>query len=196
MRVLQRKPDHTGIVLDHGPQDGETFPHGGGSGEGDEDAECLKRAGRAGGGQPATEIARQFHPMNPEEVDYFLTDLQYRDPEQYALVERIRKLIHSVAPQIKEEVKYGGLLFSGRSPFCGLFFYERHLSLEFSRGAELEDRHKVLKGERKLRRHIKIDKVGDLFKKNVREYLTLAYAAVAPRQGKARAARPASGTPD
>lgn len=116
--------------------------------------------------------------MNSIEVDDFLTDLQLRDEERYALVERIRKLIHSVAPRVREEVKYGGLLFSGPSPFCGLFSYERHVSLEFSRGAVLPDRHQVLEGNGKLRRHIKIEKVGDLFKKNVREYLSLAFAAV------------------
>jgi hypothetical protein len=116
--------------------------------------------------------------MNSIEVDDFLTALQMRDEERYALVERIRKLIHSVAPRVREEVKYGGLLFSGRSPFCGLFSYEGHVSLEFSRGALLPDRHKVLEGEGKLRRHIKLEKIGDLFKKNVREYVTLAFATV------------------
>ncbi|ACB36412.1 Domain of unknown function DUF1801 [Leptothrix cholodnii SP-6] len=116
--------------------------------------------------------------MNSIEVDDFLTDLQMRDEERYALVERLRKLIHSVAPRVHEEVKYGGLLFSGKSPFCGLFSYERHVSLEFSRGAALPDRHQVLEGNGKLRRHIKIEKVGDLFKKNVREYVELAFSAV------------------
>jgi len=116
--------------------------------------------------------------MNSIEVDDFLTDLQMRDAERYALVERLRKLIHSVAPRVREEVKYGGLLFSGASPFCGLFSYERHVSLEFSRGAVLPDRHQVLEGNGKLRRHIKIEKVGDLFKKNVREYVDLAFSAV------------------
>ncbi len=116
--------------------------------------------------------------MNSIEVDDFLTELQMRDAERYALVERIRKLIHSVAPRVREEVKYGGLLFSGASPFCGLFSYERHVSLEFSRGAVLPDRHQVLEGNGKLRRHIKIEKVGDLFKKNVREYVVLAFSAV------------------
>lgn len=116
--------------------------------------------------------------MNSDAVDDFLSELQLRDEERYALIERIRKLIHSIDPRISEEVKYGGLLFSGRSPFCGMFSYEAHVSLEFSRGALLPDRHKVLEGEGKLRRHIKLEKIGDLFKKNVREYLSLAFATV------------------
>ena len=116
--------------------------------------------------------------MNSDAVDDFLSALLLQDEERYDLVERIRKLIHSIDPKIIEEVKYGGLLFSGRSPFCGLFSYQNHVSLEFSRGAALPDRHKVLEGEGKLRRHIKIEKVGDLFKKNVREYVSLAFSTV------------------
>ncbi|MEY8876943.1 MAG: DUF1801 domain-containing protein [Leptothrix sp. (in: b-proteobacteria)] len=127
--------------------------------------------------------------MNLEEVDCFLSDLQVLDEARYALVERLRKLIHDVAPRgqpaLREEVRHGGLLFSGRSPFCALFLYPSHIALEFSRGAELVDRHQVLEGTGALRRHIKIDKVGDLFKKNVREYLTLALAASAQPKVKA-----------
>jgi hypothetical protein len=120
--------------------------------------------------------------MNSDAVDDFLSALLIKDEERYALVERLRKLIYSVAPRVREEVKYGGLLFSGRSPFCGLFSYEGHVSLEFSRGALLPDRHKVLEGTGKLRRHIKIEKIGDLFKKNVREYLSLAHATVSDQK--------------
>ena len=127
--------------------------------------------------------------MNPEPVDDFLNELRRADEERHALVERVRKLIHDVGPRLREEVKYGGLLFSARSPVCGLFSYDRHLSLEFSQGATLADRHHVLEGEGKFRRHIKLHKIGDLFKKNVREYLDLALAAAEAGPG-AKAAKP------
>lgn len=131
--------------------------------------------------------------MNSEAVDDFLFALQRSDPERYALVERVRVLIHTAGPRLREEVRYGGLLFSAGAPVCALFSYERHLALEFSRGAELPDRHGVLEGEGKLRRHIKLDKVGDLFKKNVREYLALAFAAAAApkKKGAGKPDRPA-----
>jgi hypothetical protein len=121
--------------------------------------------------------------MNPEPVDDFLNELRRVDEERYALVERTRKLIHTAGPRLREEIKYGGLLFSARAPVCGLFSYDKHLSLEFSRGAALADRHQVLEGEGKLRRHIKLHKIGDLFKKNVREYLELAFAAAEAEAG-------------
>jgi hypothetical protein len=122
--------------------------------------------------------------MNPEPVDDFLNELRRVDEERYALVERVRKLIHTAGPRLREEVKYGGLLFSAGSPVCGLFSYDKHLSLEFSQGAALADRHQVLEGEGKLRRHIKLHKIGDLFKKNVREYLELAFAAAEAQPAK------------
>jgi hypothetical protein len=125
--------------------------------------------------------------MNPEPVDDFLNELRRVDEERWALVERVRKLVHTAGPRLREEVKYGGLLFSAGSPVCALFSYDKHLSLEFSQGAALADRHQVLEGEGKFRRHIKLHKIGDLFKKNVREYLELAFAA-AEAQPK-RAAR-------
>lgn len=82
----------------------------------------------------------------------------------------------SVDPSVTEEVKYGGLLFSAGPPFCGIFSYARHVSLEFGRGNELADPHKVLEGEGKMRRHIKLESGDDLFKKNVREYVVAAFA--------------------
>ncbi|MFH7043164.1 DUF1801 domain-containing protein [Paucibacter sp. JuS9] len=117
--------------------------------------------------------------MNPEAVDDFLTELRKGDAERFALIDRTRELIHTAGPRLREEVRYGGLLFSARSPVCALFSYDKHLALEFSRGSELPDRHGVLEGEQGKRRHIKLNKLGDLFKKNVREYLELAFAAEA-----------------
>jgi len=84
--------------------------------------------------------------MNPEPVDDFLSELRQRDEDRYALVERVRQLIHSVDKGVGEECKYGGLLFTARSPFCGVFSYDTHVALEFSRGAALPDPHQVLEG--------------------------------------------------
>lgn len=128
--------------------------------------------------------------MNPEPVDDFLNELRRVDTERHALVERVRQLIHTAGPRLREEVKYGGLLFSAGAPVCGLFSYEKHLSLEFSQGAALADRHRVLEGEGKFRRHIKLHKVGDLYKKNVREYLELAFAAAEAGQAARAASKP------
>ena len=78
---------------------------------------------------------------------------------------------------ITEEVKYGGILFSAEKPFCGIFSYAKHVSLEFGAGASLPDKFKVLEGEGKLRRHIKLSSAQDIAEKHVGEYLLLALKA-------------------
>ena len=114
--------------------------------------------------------------MQISRVEHWLQDLRLEDEERCTLVERLRRTVLQVDPRIREEAKYGGILFSAASPFCGIFSYPRHVALEFSRGAELPDKHHVLEGEGKMRRHIKIVTGNDLFKKNVREYVALAFA--------------------
>jgi hypothetical protein len=124
--------------------------------------------------------------MSSERVEHFLEDLRLVGEDRFQLVSRLRNLILSVDPKITEEIKYGGILFSAGPPFCGIFSYTNHVSLEFGRGAELPDKHRVLEGEGKLRRHIKLDSGQDLFRKNVREYVSLAIAAANASVGKFR----------
>jgi hypothetical protein len=108
-----------------------------------------------------------------------------QDADRFQIVQSLRKLVLSVDPSITEDLKYGGLLFTGASPFCGVFSYTRHVSLEFSRGADLADPHGALEGDGHKRRHIKITSRGDIFKKNVRDYVERAFAALPPRDARA-----------
>ena len=116
--------------------------------------------------------------MKVDPVEALLADIRLLDEDRFELVQRLRRLILSVDPAITETVKYGGLLFSAGSPFCGVFSYARHVGLEFSRGADLADPHAALEGEGKKRRHIKIHHRDDLFRKNVRDYIERAFATV------------------
>lgn len=120
--------------------------------------------------------------MTTDPVDALLEDIRLVDEDRHQLMLSLRRLILSVDPSITHGVKYGGLLFAAGSPFCGLFSYERHVSLEFSRGADLADPHAVLEGDGKKRRHIKLHHRDEVFKKNVRDYVERAFAAVAGSQ--------------
>ena len=113
-------------------------------------------------------------------VDLFVHELQFESGARHDLVYRLRNLVLSVDAKITEEIKYGGILFSAGAPFCGLFSYPKHVALEFSRGAELDDPHGVLEGEGKKRRHIKLVAQPDLFGKNVRDYVSQAFARGQP----------------
>lgn len=127
--------------------------------------------------------------MRPSPIDALLEDIRLVDEDRFQLVQGLRKLILSVHPRVSEEVKYGGLLFTAGSPFCGVFSYTRHVSVEFSRGADLVDTHGVLEGEGKKRRHIKIERRDDVFKKNVRLYVQTAFEEAQRTTAQLRSAK-------
>lgn len=115
--------------------------------------------------------------MSAERVTQLLEDIRSLSDDRYQLVQSVRKLALGLDASISEEVKYGGILFAAGKPFCGIFSYAKHISLEFSEGASLLDKYKVLEGDGKLRRHIKLNTVEDVQGKHVLEYLVLAHKA-------------------
>ena len=115
--------------------------------------------------------------MPADRISKLLEDIRLLDPERFELVQTLRKIVLGLDSTISEEVKYGGILFSAEKPFCGIFSYAKHVSLEFGAGASLPDKFKVLEGEGKLRRHIKLSSAQDIAEKHVGEYLLLALKA-------------------
>lgn len=112
--------------------------------------------------------------MPADRISKLLEDIRLLDQARFELVQSLREIILGLAPSISEEVKYGGILFSAGKPFCGIFSYAKHVSLEFGAGASLPDKYGALEGKGKLRRHIKLSSAHDISRKHVREYLTLA----------------------
>lgn len=116
--------------------------------------------------------------MNPSRIQALLNDIRLTSKEHFQLVSRLRELIQKTVPGSIEEVKYGGFLFSADCvPFCGVFAYTAHVSLEFGHGAAMPDPHQVLQGSGKLRRHIKLSSVDDIATRHVAHYLPLALDA-------------------
>lgn len=115
--------------------------------------------------------------MTSVRVTKFLEDVRFLGEERFNLVQALRKEVLSLEDSISEEIKYGGILFAANKPFCGIFSYSKHVSLEFGDGASLPDRNNVLEGKGKLRRHIKLISLEDIATKHVREYLALALKA-------------------
>lgn len=85
-----------------------------------------------------------------------LHDLRLAQPELLALVECLREQVLKVCPMASETVKYGGILFSQAQPFCGIYAYREHVTLEFSQGYLLQDPEQLLEGGGKFRRHRKV----------------------------------------
>lgn len=117
--------------------------------------------------------------MSADRISKLLEDIRLRNPDRFELVQALREIILGLDSSVSEEVKYGGVLFSADQPFCGVFSYANHISLEFGAGASLPDKFNVLEGKGNIRRHIKLLSAQDISEKHIREYLVLAFKASA-----------------
>ncbi len=109
-------------------------------------------------------------------VEKFMEDIRLNRGALFPIVARLRAMALACGPVITEEFKYGGILFTSRAPFCGVFAYRDHVTLEFSEGSALADPFGVLAGKGKFRRHIKLDTEHDIEAKHVASYLQVACA--------------------
>lgn len=116
--------------------------------------------------------------MMNDRIEKLLDDIRHLSEDHYVIARQLRELVLAAGAGVTEQVKYGGILFSSGVPFCGVFSYANHVSLELSEGAKLPDPHQVLEGGGKLRRHIKLRAATDIAGKHVREYIESAFAAV------------------
>lgn len=115
--------------------------------------------------------------MPTKSVPTLLEDIRLVSEERYAVMEAVRALVNKSFKPIAEEVKYGGILFVSGVPFCGVFAYKEHVSVEFSHGARIDDAHGHLEGAGKGRRHLKLMSLDDIKNKKLAQYLPLALAA-------------------
>ena len=112
---------------------------------------------------------------NPK-INKFIEDILFVDEDKGEIVISLRKLVSKIAPNAKEEIKYGGLVFvSDKRLFCGIFIRKNHISIEFDKGAELSDPDDFLEGSGKYRRHIKILQQEDIKNKKVEYYIKESY---------------------
>lgn len=113
--------------------------------------------------------------MSDDQVTQLLSDLALTNPHGHELVQAARRTIRAVAPSATERVMYGGFMFADAAQCCGVFAYKEHVSVEFSRGCDLDDRHGALEGSGKLRRHIKLRSLADIEAKHLRSYVEQAH---------------------
>ena len=106
-------------------------------------------------------------------LDYWEID----NPALYEIANSVRTRILQLFDTVDGEVKYGGILFAAPEPFCGIFVYKQHVSVEFSHGAKIADPHGLLEGKGKGRRHLKLHTLEDVENKYLTDYLRLAQKA-------------------
>lgn len=110
-------------------------------------------------------------------VETLLSDIRLLGDMQYEVVQAVRELTRRTITPIEEQVKYGGILFASGVQFAGVFAYTSHVSVEFTRGADIDDPTCMLEGGGKERRHIKLRSVDDIAAANLATYLKLALDA-------------------
>lgn len=106
-------------------------------------------------------------------VEDLLEDIAVSRPINHAIVLALRELVEANAPGASEAIKYGGLHYTLSAPFCGIFSHSRHVSLEFSRGAEFDDG--LLLGDGQYRRHLRFSAPEDIDAERVAAYIAAAY---------------------
>jgi hypothetical protein len=108
--------------------------------------------------------------------------LSGRDNQVVDLALKLREIVLDEAPdafELVHDVKYAIALNytftrSVKQAFCGIAVYRHHANLGFWRGAELPDPKKLLEGDGKLHRHLRVAKYEDLERPSLRPFVRAA----------------------
>ena len=95
-------------------------------------------------------------------------------PEHRAIVARLRALMAEWAPGAREELTYGILAWRNKRILAVVSPTKKDITLAFSRGAELVDRHGLLRGVGKVSKHVKIKSVDGIPQDALRDYVNQA----------------------
>ena len=102
-----------------------------------------------------------------EKVEKHLEDLMILNEEQYNIIQKLRDVIFTIHPNTDERIMYGGIMFSLDDDFGGIFTRKNHISFEFGNGFLFDDPERLLEGNGKFRRHLKIRSLSDIDTKRV-----------------------------
>lgn len=105
-------------------------------------------------------------------IENFIKDLESFFPEKVEIVNEVRKMFKAVDGKLEEKFIYGGIgVYFGEKLIGGVWVYSKHVSVIFSDGYKLKDPDKILEGNGKFRRHIKVYSKDDLEKKKVKSFI-------------------------
>lgn len=77
-------------------------------------------------------------------------------PWQRAVIEKLRAVIRSGAPEARESLRWGQPVYEHGGPFAYVKAHTTHVNFGFWRGAELDDPKRLLQGEGERMRHVKL----------------------------------------
>lgn len=96
-------------------------------------------------------------------------------PEFRPIVAAIRTLMRECAPDATEEMSYGMPVYKGNKLFAWINPPKKDVTLTFTRGVQIEDRHGLLRGTAKAgARHVKMKDIGDVNRPALKYYIKRA----------------------
>ncbi len=112
-------------------------------------------------------------------VQKFLDEIQEFDQDQHVILQHLRQEVIRLNPKVSERMMYGGIMFSLEGEdFGGIFAYKKHVSFEFSAGAQMQDPDQLLEGQGKFRRHLKFVSPDQVSAKNITFFVQQALSMV------------------
>jgi hypothetical protein len=124
------------------------------------------------GGSPFVSQASTMETMKMTTVEEFID--QKVQPEHREIVDRLRKLMHDVAPNAEEVITYGILGWRGNLMLAVVSPTKKDITFAFSRGAEFEYKYGLLKGVGKKSKHVKIKNVQEINQEALEYYIKQA----------------------
>ncbi|VAX11327.1 hypothetical protein MNBD_GAMMA26-899 [hydrothermal vent metagenome] len=112
-----------------------------------------------------------------QKVDAYIEDIRVISDDYYQIIIQVRHLFLEACHNLKETIKYGGIVYLTDDKLLGgIFVYTKHISIEFSEGAQLSDPQSILEGKGKYRRHVKLQTDNEICTKCVKEFIGKAVA--------------------
>ena len=95
-------------------------------------------------------------------------------PEHREIVDMLRRLMSESAPSAKEVITYGILAWRGNLILAVISPTKKDITFSFSKGAEFEDKYKLLGGVGKVSKYVKLKDLKDVNKDALRYYIEQA----------------------
>lgn len=100
--------------------------------------------------------------------------VQELGPGHQEIMGRLRSFVNKRAPKLEERVKWGGICWVGRGVVCYAHPLEDRVDFGFFKGVMIKDPKKILEGEGKFLRHVKVRTPADLREKELAAMLAQA----------------------
>jgi len=95
-------------------------------------------------------------------------------PEHRPIVALLRKMMREHAPEAKEQISYGILMWKENRGLAVISPTKKDITFAFSRGAKFEDKFGLLQGVGRVSKHVKIKDVKDVPKAALKYYIKQA----------------------